>query len=187
MLHQRLLSALAVGLLASGCETTDMPPSQPPSIIAATRDADAAIKAGRPDQAMLTLKQASVAFPAVKTSWLRMAQLHFDRGNYGEAIVNAQAVLARDADDMVAHSIVAVSGLRVASKALADLTNKNNLNSDLRGEAQGLAKLLRTTLGEEVLVPGAAKNTIRFPKRLEPAKPPAARPSGSTDPFANLK
>lgn len=186
MLHQRLFAALALGLLAS-CETTDMPEHQRPSMIAATREADAAIKAGRPEQALQTLKQAAQAFPAGKTAWLRMAQLHFDRGHYGEAIINAQAVLARDADDMVAHSIVAVSGLRVASKALADLTEKNKLNGDLRGEAQGLARLLRNTLGEEVLVPGPSRSAARAPKRSEPAKPLPVKPSGSTDPFANLK
>lgn len=184
MLHKRLLSVLALSFLACGCETTDLPP---PSIDGATRQADAALKAGRHDQAMHIMQQAALAFPSDKTSWQRMAMLHFDRGHYGEAIINAQAVLARDADDTVAHSIVAVSGLRLANKALADLANKNNLNGDVRGEAQGLARLLRSTLGEDVLVPGAAKSGVRLLKPVPPVKPGPAKPSGSTDPFANLK
>ncbi len=60
----------------------------------------------------------------------------------------------------MANSIAAVSGLRVASKALAELTRKNNLSGNVKTEAQDLAKLLRTSLGEDVLV-AAARSVAR--------------------------
>ena len=86
-----------------------------------------------------------------------MAQINFDSSNYGDAITNALEVLHRDAADRVASSIVAVSGLRLSTKALADLSRQNNLSGTVRTEAQDLAKLLRDSLGEAVLVPAAGK------------------------------
>ena len=122
-----------------------------------------------------------------------MAQIRFDASQYGEAISHAQESLARDPNDTLAYSILAVSGLRVASKALADLTRKNNLQGSVRSEAQDLAKLLRTSLGEEALVPGArGKGKEAAPKRVgatapAPASAPRASASASSDPFGALK
>jgi tetratricopeptide (TPR) repeat protein len=182
MLKKRLLMSMSLALLASACETTEVAPLEHPSILAATREADAALKAGQHDKAMQLLQGSTKAFPAVKTAWLKLAQLHFDQNRYGEAIVHAQAVIERDPDDMVAHSIVAVSGLRLASKALADLSQKNRINGDLRSEAQSLAKLMRSSLNEDVLVP-PAKTAQRPAKRAAPSSPAAV----SSDPFATLK
>jgi tetratricopeptide (TPR) repeat protein len=151
-------------------------------------EADAAVLAGQPDRAYKALKAAAAAFPTDKTPWLRMAQLHYDARNYGEAIVNANAALERDPDDTLANSIAAVSGLRVSSKALADLTQKNNLSGSVRTEAQDLAKLLRSTLGEEVLVQSTRK---KDPPKARPAPAPApapsAKPAAGGDPFGALK
>jgi tetratricopeptide (TPR) repeat protein len=163
-----------------------------PTIAAAMADADAAVMAGQNDKAYAILKSAGSAFPTEKTPWLRMAQLRFDSTNYGEAIVDALEALERDPDDTLANSIVAVSGLRVTSKALADLSQKNNISGNVRTEAQDLAKLLRTSLGEEVLVPGAAKGRAKpaSPRTIggAPAPATAAKPkSASNDPFDALK
>jgi predicted Zn-dependent protease len=152
----------------------------------AMADADAAVLAGQNDKAYAILKQAGDDFPTDKTPWVRMAQMHFDSTNYGEAIVDAQEALERDPDDTLANSIVAVSGLRVTSKALADLSKKNNLTGNVRTEAQDLAKLLRTSLNEEVLVPTTrpvaahARETVRRGAS-------AARSTASSDPFGALK
>jgi hypothetical protein len=88
---------------------------------------------------------------------------------------------------------VAVSGLRLSSKALADLTRKNNLSGTVRTEAQDLAKLLRNSLNEDVLVPGSTRQVQR--KEPPKAKPPAvttvatgtAPKAGGADPFGALK
>jgi predicted Zn-dependent protease len=153
-------------------------------------EVDAAVMAGQNDKAYALLKSAGSAYPTDKTPWVRMAQMRFDSTDYGDAIVNALEALERDPDDTLANSIVAVSGLRVTSKALADLSQKNNLSGNVRTEAHELAKLLRTSLGEEVLVAnGGRAGAVRpkdAPTRKVIANPPAARPA-SNDPFGALK
>jgi hypothetical protein len=158
---------------------------------AAMADADAAVLAGHTDKAYAILKQAGSTFPTDKTPWVRMAQMHFDSTNYGEAIVDALEALERDPDDTLANSIVAVSGLRVTSKALSDLSQKNNLTGNVRTEAQDLARLLRTSLNEDVLVPNNRPATLRTKetvrKAAAAAATPPARPAASSDPFGALK
>lgn len=162
----------------------------------ALADADAALAAGQTDKAHTILKSAAVNYPADKTPWLHMAQIKFDRASYGEAIMNALEALQRDPNDKLGNSIVAVSGLRLSTKALSDLSQQNNLNGSLRSEAQDLAKLLRTSLGEEVLVPSAT--TARKPAPVPtPVKKGASAANGTTsrtsnqtnnsDPFGGLK
>ena len=163
----------------------------------AMADADNAMRLGQVDKAVGILRGAAATYPTDKTPWLRMAQLRFDSANYGEAIVNALAALERDPDDMLAHSIVAVSGLRVASKALGDLTQKNNLSGSVRNEAQDLAKLLRSALGEDVLVPSnTAKRDAPHPVAVKKgaiaapasaAAAPAKPAPSASDPFGALK
>ncbi|QJE02857.1 tetratricopeptide repeat protein [Massilia forsythiae] len=174
------------------------PPAAPaarkgaPTIAAAMAEVDAAVLAGQNDKAYAILKQAGSTFPTDKTPWVRMAQMRFDSTNYGDAIANALEALERDPDDTLANSIVAVSGLRVTSKALTDLSKKNNLTGNVRTEAQDLAKLLRTSLNEEILVPGGARGAAGrakdVPKKVvaNPAAPAAPR-AGSSDPFGALK
>jgi predicted Zn-dependent protease len=156
---------------------------------AAMADVDAAVMAGQNDKAYALLKSAGATFPTDKTPWVRMAQMRFDSTDYGQAIVDALEALERDPDDTLANSIVAVSGLRVTSKALADLSQKNNLSGNVRTEAQELAKLLRSSLGEEVLVanggrPAAAR--AQPCRRRRRSLPRRARPA-SNDPFGALK
>lgn len=158
-------------------------------------EADTALAAGRNEQAQELLKGAGAAYPADKAPWLRLAQLKFDRASYGEAITYAQEALQRDPADKLGNSIVAVSALRLSTKALADLSQQNNLNGSLRSEASDLAKLLRASLGEEVLVPAggtAARKTVvgGAPVRKATSSPPAAKAAtqnSNTDPFSGLK
>lgn len=104
--------------------------------------------------------------PADKTPWVRMAQISYGAGDYGQAIMLAQQALLRDPNDAVSHSVAAVSGLRVASRALAELSRVHNLSGSAHSEAQDLTKLLRASLNEGVLVPPA------MPLRRSPAKRP---------------
>jgi Flp pilus assembly protein TadD len=175
-------------------------------------EANKAQAAGQTDDAISALKAVATRYPADKTPWLRMAQIKFDAGSYGEAIVNAQEALQRDPNDQVADSIVAVSGLRLASKALGDLRTQNALSGTVKSEAQDLTRILRESLGETVLVPGgtakapAARRPVRGraaarkPAAAESAAPaaaptpaaaaPAAAPAGGRDnrnPFGGLK
>ena len=191
MMSKRLMP-LIVGVAAlAGCASA--PPAAPVKSTAAVAEqvfteADAAIAAKQEEKAYGILRAAADAHPVDKRPWVKMAQIRFNAGVYGEAITNAHEALERDPDDSLANSIVAVSGLRVASEALADLTRQNNLNGDVKSEAQDLAKLLRTTLGEPVLFKRAdAPKTPPTRARSTSAavrKPPA---SSNNDHFAGLK
>ena len=193
MMLKRLIPAVACAALLAGCASTGEGAGgarKATTVAAAVAEADAAVAAGQADKAFALLKGAAQAFPTDKTPWLRMAQMRFDANDYGEAIVNAQEALERDPDDTLAHSIAAVSGLRVSSEALADLSRMNKINSDVKSEAQDLAKLLRASLGEEVLVPGAVKpkGPAKRAARTSSAPPPAkTTASSSSDPFGALK
>lgn len=190
-MHPPRLACLAGALLLAACTTPPPPapmPAPKPTLTQVLSEADAAVRAGQYDKAYTLLEKGGSAYPADKAPWLQMAQMKFDRGQYGDAISHALEALERDPDDKVANSIVAVSGLRLSGKALADLSRQNNLNGSLRSEAQELAKLLRASIGEEVLVPPArrpaagGKRTAASPA---PALVPAAK--GGADPFSGLK
>ena len=199
MTFQRLMPHAVVPLvciaLLSACASTapaaGTAGKSAPTMATAMAEADAAVLAGQTDKAYVILKNAGSTFPTDKTPWVRMAQMRFDSTNYGEAIVDAQEALQRDPDDTLAHSIVAVSGLRVTSGALADLSKKNNLTGNVRTEARDLARLLRASLNEDVLVPnnrpaGArAKETVK--KAVGAAAASPARATASNDPFGALK
>lgn len=192
MFRKRLLPLLVGVAALAGCVTDGTNATAKRAAVSENiyAEADAALAAGQSEKAVTLLKSASVAHPVDKKPWVRMAQIRFDATQYGEAISNAQEALARDPDDTLAYSILAVSGLRVASKALADLTRKNNLQGSVRSEAQDLARLLRTSLGEEVLVSTrpAARPPVRKPSTQTAAAPsrPAPAPAGGS-PFDVLK
>ncbi len=152
MTIKRVFPYLAcIALLAACAATTPAPAPKPLSMARALAEADAASKDGRNGQAYQILKAAAAANPTDKAPWLRMAQMRFDDKNYGEAIVSGLAVIERDPDDMLAYSLVAASGLRVSSKALAEMTQKNGFAGTVRSEAQDLANLLHSTLKEKVV------------------------------------
>ncbi|NVI81737.1 hypothetical protein [Janthinobacterium sp. BJB401] len=191
------IACLASALLLSACATPDQPaPKKPaaPTLAQVMSEADAAARAGQYERAMTLLKGGGASYPADKAPWLQMAQMKFDRAQYGEAIGHALEALERDPDDKVANSIVAVSGLRLSGKALADLSRQNNLNGSLRSEAQDLAKLLRASIGEEVLVPPARRPPAAGKRAASasssvgtPAAKGAAAPASAADPFSGLK
>jgi hypothetical protein len=190
---KRLYPQFACIALLTACAVN--PPATPPApkpvtMASALAEADAASKAGRNDNAYVILKAAAAANPTDKSPWLRMAQLRFEEKNYGEAIVSGLAVIERDPDDMLAYSLVAASGLRVSSKALADLTQKNGFTGTVRSEAQDLANLLHTTLKEKVVpVKPAAAAPARAASgpRTSSAAAPASAPKPCTGAFCALE
>ena len=178
MTISRIFPALACAALLTACAgpaATTAP--KPVSMDTVLSEADAAAKAGRPDQAYSMLKAAAASNPQDKTPLLRIAQMRFDDKQYGEAIVSGQQALERDPNDMLAYSLVAVSGLRVSSKALADLSQKNGFTGSVRTEAQDLATFLRTTLGGPIVAPAT-------PSRTRTGMPSAAPASPSKSPGA---
>ena len=161
MLSKHLLSSLACVAILGGCASAPPPPPAPkatPTVASFIKDAEAAIALGNNEQAVALLKSAAIAYPKDKEPRLRAAQLQFDCHNYGEAISHAREVLDRDPDDMTANSIMAASGLRVSSKALADLAAKNNLSGSVRTEAQDLVKVVRAHIKGDII---PATNTVK--------------------------
>ncbi len=152
----RGLVAAWVVVLTSACATAPKPLSDiefAKFMESSEVKVDALMGENKRDEAAGVLKQLAKTNPARKAPWAKLAKIHFEAGNYGEAIVAADEVLQRDPADRVAKSVRAVSGLRVATQSLTDLRTDEDLKGSARADAVNLAKVLRETLGEDVLVP----------------------------------
>lgn len=164
--------ALAGGLL-TGCAASG--PKEAASVQALEhylQEAGRAAAAGRNEQAREVYRTAAKAHPASKEPWLRLAQGHFDTGDYGQAISASQEALQRDPSDRQAVGLLVLSGMRVSNAALSALPQQQNvLGEGARGEAADLARLLRGALVEAS--PETARAQIP-PRSL--ATPPASRP-----------
>ena len=188
---RRIFGAAVCAAALSACGTT--PTITLPSSSAMLAQASQAASSGQKEQAVTLWKQAAAAFPTDKAPWVSIAQTRYDGGQYGEAIVSAQEILVRDPNDQLANSIIAISGLRLSTRALADLSRQNNLNGPLRTESQDLAKLLRESLGETVLVPpqpaqqAANKGPVVRGGTAVKKGAVKARQESSADPFSGLK
>ncbi len=116
--------------------------------------AQAARQSGDLPKAAALLQQAATSNPTSKQPWVKLAQMHFDAGNYSAAIVAAEEALQREAHDTTALSVLSVSGLRIASQSLQQLRKASAVSGSTRVEAEALAHTIRESLGEDVLVPG---------------------------------
>ncbi|ANH76567.1 tetratricopeptide repeat family protein [Ralstonia insidiosa] len=168
-------------------------------------EAETAAKGGQQDKAIDLYQQIAKVNPTRDEPWVRIAQLQFGAEKYPQAILAAEEALQRDGSDRQAKSILAVSGLRVARRSLQELRADSALAGDVKTDAQVLAKMLRDTLGEQVLFPGeqTAKQPVRRPTRVVKRAAPAATEaanhggtaapaatggaSGSADPFGALR
>ncbi|NUO74850.1 MAG: hypothetical protein HOQ32_02435 [Lysobacter sp.] len=151
------------------------------------KKAEAYARAGKVEDALIGFDNAAQADPTRKEPWVRRAQLQFDAGHYGRAIVSAEEVLRRDPNDKIADSILTVGGLRVAAQSLQRLQANGGLNSPTaRKEAEVLARTMRATMGSAVFVnayeggPGPVKS--KRPK-ARPPKATAPKPPVSANPF----
>ena len=149
------------------------------------QEAQEALRSGAKARAQKLFEEASKTNPADKKPWVNLSQMHFDEGNYAEAITAGQEVLARDSKDQVARSIVLVSSLRVAAKSLAEMRQLNQWTGDARAEAKKVASILRENLGEEVLVPAINPNNDEDEAKAVKIKPkpkPKPRPKNTASP-----
>lgn len=199
----RGLAAAMTFFIFCGCaapKSAMQPPAPVAALATLMAQANSAHSTGQIDKANELLKEAASAYPADKMPWVRLAQIAFEQARYGDAIVHALEALERDSKDQIAHSLVAVSGLRLSSKALGELRGSSELSGSVRQEAQELARVLRESIGESVLVPqvkpgAAAKPANRYPVRpirREPDAPPkpgapGAEGGGTGNPFGLLR
>lgn len=204
-----LLGVTFICLVFAGCASNKLPLSKEDFGAAMEQSGlkvDALLEKGNQEEAIAILGDLAKTNPARKEPWVRMAKAYFDAGNYGQAIVSADEALHRDAADRTAKSILAVSGLRVATRSLAELRNDVELRGSARSDAVGLAKMLRETLGEDVLVPppevevkkrrddSARIRAAQRAKQREVTAPVSgahqgggSSASGGSDPFSVLK
>ena len=154
--YSAVAGALVFGVvLASGCATTGDTGSGS-SLTTLLQQAQEMSANGSREKALALLEHAAKENPTSKEPWLRMAQIHFDVANYPLAMQASQEALVRDPLNQEAKSVLIVSGLRVAARATSELRSENALSGSTRSEAEKLAKSLRETLGESVLVPAPA-------------------------------
>lgn len=165
--QRRYLAIAAFGaLLMSGCaSTTTVDADGQPSIEPLMSQAETELGKGRRDQAIALLNQAAKESPTNVAPWLKIANIWFDEGNYPSSILAANEVLARDENSQEAKSLLVVSGLRVAAKAVQGLVPHNPVNPNARQEAENLTKSLRLALGEKVLVPAEAEKVVAAPRQ----------------------
>jgi tetratricopeptide (TPR) repeat protein len=161
-----MLAVASIGFV--GCATPTPPPAPAPaqpSLEELMQRAQSSAKEGRREAARIEYREAAKAYPAVKAPWVKLAEDYFEASDYGNAILAAQEVQQRDPQDILAQSILAVSGLRVSSSALIALRDQTSgVPSSTRDQAEALTRTLREALGETILVP-----------RAEPP-PPVPRP-----------
>lgn len=184
------LVSIVVGL--AGCAANTPKPPPPPNYGQLMQQADARYAVQDFDGATVLYKKAAAADPAREVPWYRMAKISFDQQNYGRAIVDAQEALRRDPTDKKAESILTVSGLRVAVEALGRLHDEANDEGPAHMEAENLAKAMRATLGQDVLVPPKSRSRRRrvyhHKDVAHEAAPAAAAPAApaSSNPFQSL-
>lgn len=167
-----LVGACLIAAALTGCASGPKPAPAPapappqPTLSALMQDAQSAVQAGTKERARQALREAAKAYPTAKEPWVKLAADYFEALDYGNAILAAQEVTQRDPLDGTAHSILAVSGLRVSSSALATLrAQQSGMPNDTRTEAQNLTRVLRETLGEQVLVPRVDAPVAAAPTR----------------------
>lgn len=175
-LVRTLGTASCVALLAA---CTSAPGAAPaPKLQAMLSQAAQAAGSGEKEKAVTMWQQAAASYPADKAPRINIAQTRFDAGQYVEAIVSAGEV--RDPSDKSASSIVAISGMRLSTRAIADLRRQNKLSGTLRTESQDLTRLLRESLGDTNLAPPGATRVPSRPKQ----GPMAGNPGPKSDPCA---
>ena len=146
----RTLAVATIAATLSACTTTPVAPPMP-KMAELLSQASQAATAGDKEKAVTLWKQTATMYPADKTPWVNITQTRYDSGKYAEAILSAEEILVRDPANTFANSIIATAGLRLSTRALADLSRQNNLSGSVKTESQDLAKLLRESLGENTL------------------------------------
>ena len=137
---------------------------------------------GQREKARAAYRAAAQSHPTEKLPWLKLAEDYFQAQDYGNAVLAAQEALQRDREDSVAHSVLAVSGLRLTAGSLVALRQEGSYPVGSRDEAITVARALRDTLGATSLLTPAPQNNVaaRSKKASAPgAQRPAPAAAGS--------
>jgi tetratricopeptide (TPR) repeat protein len=191
---QLALSSLAIAT-AVGCASV-APPSAPAAAVTAPKleplselmakaEALAAAENGQ-EPARAAYRSAAKLYPTNKQPWLKLGESYFASGDYGNAILACQEVIERDPNDKIASGLLAVSGLRVSSKALASLrTDESGLSGDVKSEAKNLVLQLREVVRQSELVPASAPEKAASTVADKPKSNPAPSAAPRNRPVGN--
>jgi tetratricopeptide (TPR) repeat protein len=200
-----LLSLLVCVLLAACANSPPPAPppaaSTPPSTLQdLMQRADASAKEGRRELSRLQYREAAKAYPNIAAPWSKLAEDYFESGDHGNAILAAQEVVQREPQNVVAQSVLTLSGLRVSNTALTALREQQSgVPGNTREQALALNRSLREALGETTLAPRIVDGTVGAPgsgssssgargraaTSAKPTKP--ANPDAKTDSKADAK
>jgi len=175
LLNSARYSAFALLAFLTGCALSSSPRSDI-GLDKMMEEATVALSSGQRDKSLALLDEAAKANPTSAKPWLKMAQTHFDAGNYPAAILAADEVTKREPSNQSAKSIAVVAGLRVAVRALGDMRSDSGLRGTTRTEAERLAKSMRETLGEDILVPADMKPVTKTSIGVHEPSKPSSRP-----------
>ena len=160
---------LAAVLWLAGCAGTPQvqqaaapaPAPAQPTLQEWMQQAQSAQSSGQRERARQAWRSAAKAYPTQKSPWQSLAQDYFDAADYGNAILSAQEVLQRDGDDALAHSVLALSGLRLSTVSLMALRERESYSVGSRDEALGLTRAMREALGDSTSTPVRAEAPTR--------------------------
>lgn len=181
------ICAGVAALVLAGCATPPPPPSEPAPAVVSLQEwlarGDAARKDALHEAARSAYREGAKAYPTDKQPWLRLADDYFNTGDYGNAVLAAQEAIQRDPRDNTAHSVLAVSGLRITAGSLAALREQSGYPVGSREEALEVTRRLREALGDPSLLPPSPPEPpqapARKPRPVKPSAAPAPAPSSS--------
>jgi hypothetical protein len=169
----------ASALLLGGCATAPPPaPEAAPAVVSLEEwlvRGDSARKEGLHEAARSAYRDGAKAYPTDKQPWLRLADSYFQSGDYGNAVLAAQEAVQRDPKDNAAHSLLAVSGLRITAGSLNALREQSGYPVGSREEALDVTRRLREALSDPTLLaPVALEAPPPAPAPRKPRPKPAA-------------
>ncbi len=175
--------SVCIALLLSACATTSQLSEldQFKDVAAVQQRVDELVASGDVQKAQAMLESTAKVNPTDPAPWVRMAQLQFDRGNYSGTIAAADEAVQRDPANVQAKGLALVASLRIAVRNIQELRGGVALGGDTRSEAERLARTLRETIKEDVLVPVApaieSKKARTASRSAKPASSSAAAPA----------
>jgi tetratricopeptide (TPR) repeat protein len=171
------ICAGVVALLLGGCATPASAPAEAAPAVVSLEEwlarGDAARKDGLHELARAAYREGAKAYPTEKLPWLRLADDYFGAADYGNAVLAAQEAVQRDPRDNTAHSMLAVSGLRITAGSLAALREQSGYPVGSREEALDVTRRLREALSDPTLLPPA----LPEPATASSRKPRSAKPA----------
>lgn len=203
-MSQAAIVCVAASVLAACASLDKTPPAPAPAPAVVSLDewmnrGDAALKTGDHTAARDAFRAGAKDYPTAKQPWLKLSEDYFNAQDYGNAVLAAQEALQRDPHDRLAHSVLAVSGLRLTAGSLMALREEGAYPVGSRDEALAVTHSLRDALGEPVLVPQAdapapvvhARRATRTAAAASAAAAPRATPpattAAATNPLDKLK